>query len=265
MGITFLKKFKKENLDINRISLDRKSIYSGKVVKLSQKLVTETGLYEKEELEKQIEKFLIIMLENFPTFPLERFKETFSTLNINNRIAEDSHSFYYNNLTSKSINILSKADLFHEFLHFASDKNCEGIVMVGFEYSDKNNKRLGRGLNEGYTQLLTNRYSRSADNMFVEFYTMNIVEKLEEVIGREKMGDLYFNGNLFDIINELTELSSKEEAKQFILDLDELCKNYSIMDVIGPKSKNLNELLYKLGQYVDKCMLAKNNNKESIM
>ena len=137
MGITFFKKFKKENLDINRISLDRKSIYSGKVVKLSQKLVTETGLYKREEL--------------------------------------------------------------------------------------------------------------------------------EEVIGREKMGDLYFNGNLFDIVNQLTQLSSEEEAKHFILDLDELCKNYSIKDIVGPKSKKLNELLYKLGQYVDKCVLAKNNNKESVM
>lgn len=265
MGITLFKKFKNENLDINRISLDRKSIYSGKVVKLSQKLVTETGLYKKEELEEQIKDFLIIMLENFPTFPIERFKETFATLNINNRIAEDSHSFYYNNLMSKSINILKKADLFHEFLHFASDKNCEGIVMVGFEYTDKNNKRLGRGLNEGYTQLLANRYAPSSENMFVEFYTINIVEKLEEVIGREKMGDLYFNGNLFDIVNELTQLSSEEEAKHFILDLDELCKNYSIKDIVGPKSKKLNELLYKLGQYVEKCRLAKNNNKNSVI
>ena len=56
-----------------------------------------------------------------------------------------------------------------------------------------------------------------------------------------------------------------EEAKHFILDLDELCKNYSIKDIVGPKSKKLNELLYKLGQYVEKCRLAKNNNKNSVI
>lgn len=265
MGITLFKRFKKENLDINRIDLDRKSIYSGIVVKLSQKLVTETGLYDKEELEEEIKSFLIIMLENFPTFPLERFKETFATLNINNRTLENNTSFYYNDLNSKSINLLSKDDLFHEFLHFASDKNCEGKLMVGFEYSDEKIKRLGIGLNEGYTQLLANRCFPSSEHLFRELYTMEVVKRLEDVIGREKMGDLYFNGNLFDIINELTELSSEEEAKQFILDLDNLCKIYHKNGTFGQNIEFMNELLNKLCQYIDKCVLAKNNNKESVM
>ncbi len=97
-------------------------------------------------------------------------------------------------------------------------------------------KRLGRGLNEGYTQLLTNSYSLSAKNMLVELYTMDIVEKLEEVIGREKMWDLYFNGNIFHIIGTLIELSSYEETQQFIKGLDLLFALYSKNGFLGSQS-----------------------------
>lgn len=268
MGITFFKKFKKENLDINRITLDKKSIYSSTTVKLSSKLVTETSLYSKEELEEQIKRFLVTMIENFPTFPIERFKENFIDLNINNLALTDNKSFYKHDLKNKSINFLDKDALFHEFLHFASDKIYTGKAMCGFEYSNEKYRKVGRGLNEGYTQLLCSRYFPTFESMICGLYMTHISEKVEEIFGREKMGDLYFNGNLFDIINELTKLSSEEEAKQFIFDLDKLYDTYMLAAKTDTFDKNIelmDKLLNKLRKYMDKCMIAKNNNKKSVM
>lgn len=268
MGITLFKKFKKENLDINRITLDRRAIYSGTTVKLSPKLVTETGLYKKEELEEQIKSFLVTMIENFPTFPIERFKENFTDLNINNLALTDNKSVYKHDLKNKSINFLDEDDLFHEFLHFASDKIHTGKVMCGFEYSNEKYRKVGRGLNEGYTQLLCSRYFPTLKSMSCGLYMIHISEKVEEIFGREKMGDLYFNGNLFDIINELTKLSSEEEAKQFIFDLDKLYDIYMLAaktDTFDKNTELMDKLLNKLRQYIDKCMTEKNNNKKSVM
>ena len=207
------------------------------------------------------------MVKNFPTFPIDRFKENFATLNINNLVLKYNFSCYLNDGNSKSINILNKEAFFHEMLHFASDKNYIDKVMIGFEYSNEKYKRLGRGLNECYTELICSRYFSSIENMVKIMSVAQIAYRLEEVIGRQKMGDLYFNGNLFDIVRELIKLSSEEESIQFILDFDEFYDvHYSSLktNTLEQNKELINNLSNKLLKFIDKCLEAKNNiNKKS--
>lgn len=130
-----------------------------------------------------------------------------------------------------------KMVLYHELFHLASSKNLGNIKYSGFLFKDKEKKQsVGLGLNEGYTELLAARYilhnnSSLLANMLESLrkeiiiilfgeknfqkyfvfpkykhdyhYHVFIAEKLEQIVGKEKMQSLYLNANLKDLIDEL--------------------------------------------------------------
>lgn len=117
--------------------------------------------------------------------------------------------------------------IFHELFHMASSVYLNGIYYAGFrQYSTDNYVSIGKGLNEGYTQLLTERYfGHNSDFGKVYEYEMLIAGKLEKIVGKYKMQELYLNADLYGLIKELKEYASYEDIINFIQCLDFMNSN----------------------------------------
>lgn len=144
--------------------------------------------------------------------------------------------------------------IFHELFHMASSVYLNGNYYSGFrQYSSDDYTSIGKGLNEGYTQLLTERYFGHNDDFGKVYeYETFIAGKLEEIVGKFKMQELYLSANLYGLIKELNRYVSYEEIINFIRCLDFLNNNLNNktmlifrMDTIVKKIKIINSFLVK--------------------
>ena len=145
--------------------------------------------------------------------------------------------------------------IFHELFHMASSVYLNGNYYSGFrQYSSDDYTSIGKGLNEGYTQLLTERYFGHNDD-FGDLYKYEtfIASKLEEIVGRFKMQELYLSANLYGLIKELNKYVSYEEIINFIQCFDFLNNNLNNktmlmfrMDTIVKRIKIINSFLVKV-------------------
>lgn len=135
----------------------------------------------------------------------------------------------------------------------ASSTYKDGIDYSGFQQASLKPGfvSLGKGLNEGYTQLLSQRYFPSDSYVTVSYkYQVFIAEKLEQIIGKEKMQSLYLNSNLKGLIDELKQYVSEEEIMKFISNTDFLVnhmKNKKLQlfekNMIGNCLKSINRFI----------------------
>ena len=127
---------------------------------------------------------------------------------------------YYNDLNNKIYAGKRIEDsIYHELFHvFTTYKENIFSTVSGFNYINIHTD-IARRLNEGYTDLLANRYFDSVVSYMIE---ANIVRKTELILGEENMQDLYASNNLYAIIKSLSKFSSEEEAIAFINSVDKL-------------------------------------------
>lgn len=130
------------------------------------------------------------------------------------------------NIDDKGIITLYELDditLYHELFHASSTYYDEkqDNSFSGFHHHLRNpQKFIGLGFNEGYTQLLTERYfnnSQSRDSYVNEVHYVKLIENL---IGKEKMLDLYFKSDLNNLILELCKNNSEEKVFEFLANMD---------------------------------------------
>lgn len=127
---------------------------------------------------------------------------------------------YYNDLNNK-IYVGKNIDdsIYHELFHaFTIYKKNILSTVSGFNYTNIHTD-IARRLNEGYTDLLTNRYFDSVVSYMIE---ANIARKTELILGEKNMQNLYASNNLYAIIKSLSKFSSEEEAIAFISSVDKL-------------------------------------------
>lgn len=126
------------------------------------------------------------------------------------------------NYTDISINFRS---LYHELFHMASTVIEGNTIFNGYleetvedlEHFNTISER-GRGLNEGYTELLSERYFNSATQYDLERL---FVKQLEKIVGAEFLKEYYFKPHGIDaLIEKLSEYINKEQALHLIELLD---------------------------------------------
>lgn len=130
----------------------------------------------------------------------------------------------------------------HEFLHLASayyDKEHK-IDLCGFHvYIGK--KDIGRGLNEGYTELLASRLFNKKGEITAYNNLVSVVEMLEVFFDKpEDMRRMYFNNDLVGFIHVLERYMTKEEAFNLLFEMDK----YSV-DISKSRALNLKNFIYK--------------------
>ena len=196
--------------------------------KLQDTLSQTTYPKELTELVKQFKNY--VSPENFVTC-LNNLK----TININHLTLEKDIKAYLINLKSMSpksgiyfpyqneINIYddisNKTILSHEFLHMAStnDKyNCGFYIITRFD-----DEELGRGINEGYTELLNHRIFNSKNKAY--YHNVKIARLFEIFFDNPKdMEYAYFHGHLEPLYEVFSLYGTKEEFLEIMNNLDNL-------------------------------------------
>ena len=108
--------------------------------------------------------------------------------------------------------------LYHELFHAASSISPNNS---GFHHHEDEVFDTARGINEGYTELMTIRYfgKKDFDSEFYlnEVHYMNLIERL---IGKDKMESMYFKSDLSGFINELCNYNTIDNVMKFIERMD---------------------------------------------
>lgn len=254
------------------------------------------------EINDIITEFIEIITNTQPKENIENLNNNLSTLKIKNEglkhylrnirlliISERFSPGGYHNERNKIIIIntnlypekirpeINKMDLryvmYHELLHFASSVSGlkqkllnKGISCTGFYQSLTDNIEIGRGLNEGYTEFLNNRYFVKKYQETGYDYEMSIAQIIEKIIGRRKMENLYFNANLEGLVQELSKYSDVNDAKEMVLNLDlitkSLTKDYITNEDINISNKKITDYLTKIIMKKYTIMLAQNKITE---
>ncbi len=114
-----------------------------------------------------------------------------------------------------------KETIFHELTHLASTKVSENTIYTGF-LQKKNNAIIGRGLNEGYTQLETKR--NFSDFSVLDGYGLlsHYCEMLEYILGEDFLRKNYYNADLYTVVDELKKYININDIMTFLNDMDYL-------------------------------------------
>lgn len=143
-------------------------------------------------------------------------------------------------LESKEIDIYledNNSTLYHELLHAASSDFTYNVS--GFNIYLESGESLGKGLNEGYTELLNKRFFDKKSKSYIR------LQKLAELIelfyeNKEDMVTDYFNADIFGLIGELLKSMTLEEAIDIIVDIDGILNsNLNTIDYLKLKQKIL--------------------------
>ena len=202
-----------------------------------------------------IEKFKRTISRNINRKYLNNFYKNIDGLTITcedikkekNQILEVKGCYYQCNnkiLLSKKI----KPDtIYHELFHVASSTIKNGNNYSGFnQYFFYKGKwyDIAEGINEGYTQVLTERYFSKEKNVLSSYpFEKEVVLCIENLIGRRKLEEFYFTNNLEELISELKKYTNNpDEIDELILKTDYINKNlYNKLDI---------EELLKLKRYI---------------
>lgn len=183
------------------------------------RLCLEVSPESMEIIKKNLFSVAMANNSNYISWAIKYFttKTTGSYSAFKHNIAINSFFIKFVDANSKEINELKREIISHELMHAASSYKYNDILGSGFHQTHKS----GIGINEGYTDLIAKRYfNKGIEQMCGYSYHRNIAEIVETIVGKQKMLNLYFHGNLQGLIKELSKYQSEEKVKQFILDLD---------------------------------------------
>lgn len=114
-------------------------------------------------------------------------------------------------------------NIFHELFHESNFIIINNIIYCGFS-QHKSNLKVGQAINEGYTNLMKRRYFGSNEIPFYNYeLEVLLVTMIEEIVGREKMENLYSRADLYGLVKELTKYNTEEKAINFIRNCDFVC------------------------------------------
>lgn len=224
---------------------------------------------ETSKYKKEIFSFVLFLTNRYPKEILINFYNNFNTLCLKKSIvsiligASGTYDPGKNCLTETT-----KSVIIHELFHMASsfyDKNTISARSGFYQYTIPNSKnsyklrKIGRGLNEGYTQLMTMKYFSKKEKVAKAYpFETNIASILEMIVGEDNMEKLYFKADLMGLVNELQNYASKENIMTFIYYMDII--NKSSISRLKFKYKTIQEIVLFIYSFLIKsykCKLQK--------
>lgn len=249
-GICMNKEFKPKNI---------------KKVKLPPELKVEANEIDYDELSKRQYGNLLLefskkIIEELPEKNLTNFYNNIRTLKVGLKKEEKERN---SNTTTvgtyetkknqvKFTNEEKKQVVFHELFHMASSKYQNGITYSGFSQSKfLSGLKIGNGLNEGYTETMSERYfGRNYSVSSGYRYATFVVARVEEIVGRERMEELYLNADLLGLINELKKYNSEENIMKFIASTDFLLDRFSLKKFIFREKGKIKKSLRNVNKFL---------------
>lgn len=226
----------------NKVRLIRNSNYNYVSVKFSPILIISKNKKDIKLMSGKVKKFLSVLdskCENFDeTLFVKNFKKTF--FNIKDIKNEDffgiNGSVKFNGKINLSLESFQASE--HELLHLAS---------VNFD----NFNNLLLFLNEGYTQILTERYFEPETKYAIYPFETLILRQIEFILGKEFMETQYFKGNSNNFVLELHKYTNSKNVEYLISNMQKIEKigkndKYGIFENKDELQSLLNEIFYVL-------------------
>lgn len=190
-----------------------------------------------KEIKDAVNEFLEVLTNNFPREILTNFYNNIHDMQIHMtdyKLKNIFHKIEFNGSFNAKTNTikLNKNEqnyeaIFHELFHMASTVSLDNDIYSGFRQHKTYNSKddIGVGINEGYTQALTERYFGHIEGIKYSYpFETFIACLIEEIIGEDKMAKYYFNANLYGLIDELSQYNLPNNVMKFIYNLDFLNK-----------------------------------------
>lgn len=173
------------------------------------------------------------------------------------------------NALKNSISYSDKEDvntIRHELLHLSSNPMDEKNPRSGgFYYEFEDGKNIGSAIDEGYTEYMIDKYfdDKNDSPYFVE---VAIVKELEDFVGKDKMEELYLEGNVFGLIKILSKYFTLSNIERFIASTDFILHYRNKYYLIGQEEEILysqyeETLIFLIKIY---CIRIKNENNLDI-
>lgn len=221
--------------------------------------INEDFTYDKE-FKKEINSFINIIKTKTPYISLDTFFYNLKTLKITKRKSFNKFIFFKTDIKGQyyiydnemSIDENQPQAIYHELLHCASTKKENDKIFSGFSQSI-NGFGVGTGLNEGYTSFLEYKYFYEIG--FNDCYKIEkiIASAIEKIISEEKMLNLYFQSDLYGLIEELTKYSNLDDTLKFLFYLDEII----LYTTKTNKVNNVNNKFKYVSTYLLECYFKK--------
>lgn len=257
-SITFKTINNKFFLRRNKISLSKNNAFGNMNIKFSPNLIKTDSSNDINILKKHIKHFFIVMDKNCKNFDqailLKNIKKTF--FNIEN-LSEDIISGVNGNIDFREIiyfNIHTFKVTNHEILHLSSVEN-------------KNHNKYFTPLNEGYTQLLAERYFNENIGKSYPFEVL-ILKNIENILGRDFLEGEYFKGNFKEALKELNNCESVSNVEDMIInirqifEIEQSIKSYSDLE---KNIINLQKKLLEVGNILFSCLKNKIKNTDNLI
>lgn len=236
-------------------------------------------------LKEMINTFVSVLEEKISKDNLRLLYNNMSTLKIENKsiLLEQVLGIFKDNTTTgqyylednvisilplKDKNILGKyvgveieeyiVNLYHELLHMSSTVLDREKNMVFSGFSQIGKVGIGIALDDAYTEILLYRYF-NLDKEYMSYkYEVIITTLIEDIIGKDKMTDLYFKADLYGLVKKLETYNTKENIIEFIENLD------SIYVLFDHSKRYRNDIIYyhnKIAQFLVDTYLNKLKEK----
>ena len=234
-------------------------------------LVLESDALEIEEkLENedkvQILQFVNTLCSNFPAQCLILLYNNLRTL----QIRDTHHKKHFSKPTVPGTYDIKKNEveirdcsvydpIYHELFHLSSSVIQNKTKFCGFSQNS-----FGNGINEGYTQLLTERYFLKKSAIDISYpFQKRIMQVIEIIVEKEKMEQLYLQANLKGLIESLMVYASEREIMCFISDMDFILYYLDKLSLLPFKkhllNKSLENITIFLANIIIKYLIHTNN------
>lgn len=278
-----LKKIKILNINLNnfknknKLKIVKNNICTKVDVQILPKFVKADDETFKGEVEKAIKYFTTILINNCNNINLDNFINKFKTVKIMlNQLESDEkidgiRTGAYN-VAKNEIYINDFSCIYHELMHLSSTSFKYSYIVSGFALFDLNNSRINNYFNEGYTQLLTERYFDDKDKGKIYTFAVLVSSEIEKIIGKNKMEELYFNSDFVGLVNELEKYETTENIVEFFgaLEFFEITNNFkmdkNIVKITNVDDELIDKNMIIISDFLYNCQkkIEKNNVKKKI-
>ena len=203
----------------------------------------------KKEIYSKISHFISTIKEKMPNYDLTTFFRNLQTLNIitfdDSKIKRNYNGLYLYS-ANKIITVYHDdfSTIYHELYHLSNSYRFNDVTFMGFSQIRYNPiSVIGKGVNEGYTALLTRRnFGRDKSNLLGQFF----METIERIIGPEKLESLYNKMDLLGLIKETSFHTIDEEFLEAIKYLDTIISGQGdVLSAYQNMYVNITDILIK--------------------
>lgn len=249
-----------ENLLINKCNIIiRRNLESNFIFKKNygELALDEKAYFVSRRYREAVVLFVKRMKDVKSRFYFKNLEKNIEILRIKNKLFLVNSIGNYNCIDNVISMVLKHcfSSIYHELMHMASFYlTDDGIYMIGFRQFRPFLLDIGGGLNEGYTELLTERYFFDQGVDYTYKCLVNFAKDIESIVGKDKMEELYFNSDLYNLKEDIIKDCSEEEFMQFLNDSDWFLvkgKNYDFSELI--------ERAQRMGNFVYLTYLKRQN------